>query len=468
MVQGKIHTRMYIAVDFISAALAWAFFFVYRKISELGTYYEAIDLAIRDIRLLQGLIFIPLGWILLYAVFGYYRKTFSKNVFSDFTKTFICTICGVAVLFFLVILDDVIPDYRLYYNYLFVLFVVHFGFTSLGRILHTRWTSKAIRTGKIAFNTLLVGDGFCAQNIYAEFRSRFFLEGYNILGYVRTGKDLSIAGLECLGMVNDLKKIVETSSIEDIIIALDDEDAEMMSDILSNLVSYKFSIRVSPNLEIFLHQRSTFSLHTPLLLLSADPLPDWQNSLKRILDVVFSILLGILLLPLILFVILRLLRDSGGTVFYAQQRIGIYERPFTMYKFRSMYKDAEAPDFPKLSSEDDQRVTSFGRIMRKYRIDELPQLWNVLKGDMSLVGPRPERRYYIDRITQITPQYKLLLRVRPGLTSWGEIKYGYASSVSQMIERMKFDLQYLNNLSLSNDLKILCYTIITVLRGEGK
>ncbi|MCL2412907.1 MAG: sugar transferase [Bacteroidales bacterium] len=190
--------------------------------------------------------------------------------------------------------------------------------------------------------------------------------------------------------------------------------------------------------------------------------------MKRIIDIVLSIFFGILFLPLILFAIWKVKRDSKGSVFYSQERIGLNEKPFMMYKFRSMIENAESADFPMLSSDDDDRVTPFGRFMRKYRIDELPQFWNVLKGDMSLVGPRPERQYFIDQIVKTAPEYKRLLRVKPGVTSWGEVKYGYASSVEEMVERMPFDLQYIDNMSLSNDFKILFYTVGTVLKGEGK
>jgi lipopolysaccharide/colanic/teichoic acid biosynthesis glycosyltransferase len=190
--------------------------------------------------------------------------------------------------------------------------------------------------------------------------------------------------------------------------------------------------------------------------------------MKRIIDIVLSIFFGILFLPLILFVMWRVKRDSKGSVFYSQERIGLNEKPFMMYKFRSMVENAETPDFPLLSSDGDERVTPFGRFMRKYRIDELPQFWNVLKGDMSMVGPRPERRYFIDQIVEKAPEYKRLLTVKPGVTSLGQVKYGYASSVDEMIVRMAFDLHYMKKRSLLYDFKILLYTVGTVLKGEGR
>ena len=338
----------------MSAALAWMLFFIYRKFLETECFPLAFDQTWSDVRFYQGLIIIPVGWLMLYSMYGYYRRTTTKTLFSDITETLNHSIGGVIVLFFIVILDDYVESYNMYYNYVFMLFVFHFGFTFFGRLVHTYFIQKSTHHEKY------------------------------------------------------------------------------------------------------------------LLSLKDQPLPAWHSFLKRVSDIVLSIFLGVLFSPLILFVVWKVKRDAKGSVFYLQERIGWQEKPFMMYKFRSMCEGAETSDLPMLSSDDDERVTPFGRIMRQYRIDELPQLWNVLKGDMSLVGPRPERRYYIDQIVKNAPEYKRLLRVKPGLTSWGEVKYGYASSVEQMIERMAFDLEYIDNMSLSNDLKILLYTVITVLKGEGK
>ncbi|MCL2682432.1 MAG: sugar transferase [Bacteroidales bacterium] len=468
MISKKFHATLYVGIDFISAALAWLLFFVHRKSLEIGSFSDAFNAVWSDGRLYQGLVVIPLGWLLLYSAYGYYRRIFTKTLFSDVIKTLNHSIGGVIVLFFIVILDDYVESYDWYYHYVFVLFILHFGFTLFGRMLHTYLIRRAIRKGKILFNTILVGNGTNAQKIYAELQNQARSDGYNILGYVRCGINDLMTGMPCFGEIKDLETIVKSNQIEDVIIALNDDETSAISGILSNLVSCKVSIHISPNLEPFLHKKVTSFLHTTLLLLNDDPLPAWQSFFKRTADIVLSLLFGVLLMPLILVVIWKVKRSSKGSVFYKQERIGLYEKPFLMYKFRSMYQNAETPNQPMLSSETDERVTPFGRFMRKYRIDELPQLWNVLKGDMSLVGPRPERQYFIDQIVKISPQYKLLLRVKPGITSWGEVKYGYASSVDQMIERMAFDLQYIDNMSLSNDLKILMYTVATVLRGEGK
>jgi len=188
---------------------------------------------------------------------------------------------------------------------------------------------------------------------------------------------------------------------------------------------------------------------------------------ERAIDIFVSVVALILLLPLLIFIAYKVKKSSPGPIIYKQERIGRYGIPFNIYKFRSMYVNAEERG-PALSCKDDNRVTPWGRVMRKYRFDELPQFFNVIKGDMSLVGPRPERQYYIDQIVKIVPYYKLLFKLKPGITSWGQVKYGYAENIEQMIERLYYDLLYLDNISLFSDLKILILTVIIVFKGEGK
>jgi exopolysaccharide biosynthesis polyprenyl glycosylphosphotransferase len=213
---------------------------------------------------------------------------------------------------------------------------------------------------------------------------------------------------------------------------------------------------------------STSIFHTPLLEISPDLMPAWQKSIKRLMDVFVSILAMIILIPVYLFVALGIKLTSKGPILYKQKRIGLRGKPFTMIKFRSMYCDAEKNGIPQLSSKDDPRITKFGQFLRKVRLDEIPQFWTVLIGDMSLVGPRPERQYFIDQIVQRAPHYKLLQKVKPGITSWGQVKYGYAENVDEMIDRLKFDILYIENMSIAMDIKILIYTVLIVLQGRGK
>jgi exopolysaccharide biosynthesis polyprenyl glycosylphosphotransferase len=201
--------------------------------------------------------------------------------------------------------------------------------------------------------------------------------------------------------------------------------------------------------------------------LNRDVMPLWQQAIKRFMDISLSIIAILVLLPLYLIAAVLVKFSSPGPIFFLQERIGLNNKPFQIIKFRTMYVNSEA-NGPQLSSSNDSRITPVGRFMRKTRLDEFPQFINVILGHMSLVGPRPERQFYIDQIVQHEPQYVLLNRVRPGITSWGQVKYGYAENVEQMLDRMKYDLLYINNRSIALDLKILFYTVAIVVKAKGK
>ena len=461
---------LYVLFDFLSAALSWAIFYIYRKVQvEPAVFGYEIPLDLGT-RFYAGVLVITLFWLTLYYLSGAYQDVMRKSRLRELGQTIIIVLTGVVILFFALILDDVIVSYKDYYSSFLFLTFLQFVLTYIPRVTITTIITKQVHRGHIGFNTLMIGSNGRAMEIYREFEERHNSTGNRVVGFLNGNSKTEYqleSKLKHLGAVTDVKKVVAEQEIEEVIITLDTSEHQAISEIINTLSGSNVVIKASPDIHDILTGK--VKVHTifglPLIQVTDNLMPIWQENMKRFLDVLVSLLAFVLLSPLIIILMIGVKLSSKGPILLKQERIGRFGRPFTLYKFRSMFADAEK-NGPELSRKNDDRLTNFGKFMRLRKLDEIPNFINVLIGEMSLVGPRPERQFYIDQIILKAPHYVHLHRVKPGITSWGQVKYGYAANVDEMIRRLKYDLLYIENMSLFVDFQIIIITILTIFRKE--
>ena len=462
--KNRFWVILFIISDWLIASLVWGLFFYFRK-----TWIEQKAFEV-DQNFVIGSILVPLLWLLIYYLQGSYHEVRRIYRLKILNLTFFGSLIGTVLIFFILILDDTVSNYQMYYYSFGLLFSLQFLLSVSIRLILATVLISFLRKAGSGFRTVIIGGSEKAVSILNDLRNQKWCIN-TMVGYINiNGSDRLLDNkLDYLGHCDNLEILIRDHKVEEVIIAIESSDHNRIQKIITRIQDGRVKIKILPDMyELLSGSLKMTDIYGALLLqIVDDSMPIWQQALKRAMDLIISLVALILLIPIYITCALAVKFSSSGPIFYLQDRVGLDGRVFKIIKFRTMYLNSEEAG-PQLSSTNDSRITKAGRFMRKTRLDEFPQFINVILGHMSLVGPRPERQFYIDQIMALAPQYVHLTKVRPGITSWGQVKYGYAENVEQMLDRMKFDLLYLKNRSIALDIKIMFYTIAIVLKAKGK
>lgn len=460
----KYEKILLLTADFIFINAAGIFYFLLRV--ETGFFSFKIQP-----EFFPPLVVIYIYWLLIFTFVGMYRAWFASSRFDEISTLFKATFVGIFVLFFAIYIDDsmhgISSGARIL---LFIYWGMLFIFVGTGRILIRSFQRHLLVKGIGRKNALIIGYNPKAFEVFDQINEHKAL-GLDVTGFIsdETNKNDSYKNVPVIGNPANFQDLIDRYDIREIIIALEKKNDDILLDLLADASAKNVGLKIVPNLyEILTGQARTSQIYgMPLVDLMPQLMPEWERKLKRVFDIFISSFVLIVSLPVNIIIAAAIKLDSPGTVFFTQDRCGQDGKIFKMIKFRSMFSDAEKKSGPVWSQKDDPRVTRVGKILRKIRLDEIPQMLNVLLGEMSMVGPRPERPYFVEKFTEQIPYYKRRLKVRPGITGWAQVKHKYDESIEDVKTKLRYDLFYIENMSLRMDFKILVRTVFVVMFGKG-
>lgn len=453
-------------VDFLTINSAWLLHYYLRVRSGwISTYTAEPELWI-------PMLVIYAYWILLFLFFGLYRSWYAKSRFDEFATLFKTITFGVLLLFFVVFIDDAATGSPVHSRFLIALYwFLLLTLVGIGRMGVRSFQRHLLEAGIGLRNSLIVGWSEKARELF-DLVKKYPGLGYRVVGFVTADNLLNegeYGGVRILGNMDSLKQVIAKHDVKEVLIALESSEHDRLLQVVERCDSHQLGLKIMPDLyDIISGQARTNQIYGfPLIEIMPQLMPAWEQSAKRLIDISVSLLILLLFLPIWVLVAVLIRLESKGPIFYLQDRVGKDGKIFKMYKFRSMYHQAEKHSGPVWANRRDPRITKVGRLIRKLHFDEVPQLINVLRGDMSLVGPRPERPFFVEQLSQEIPIYHRRLKVRPGLTGWAQVKYKYDESLEDVRMKLKYDLFYIENMSLRMDMKILLTTTYVVLTGKG-